>query len=412
MRYLVKLIKIPWASWQQPGYTELSFPDSWNLNICSMKGKTELTLEEIKKAVVSPINAPDLRELGKGKKSIVIAVDDMSRNTPVSKILPFVLEELKIAGIKSEQITILMAIGAHRPLTRQDFELKLGKSVVEEYNIENHHPYENLISLGNSSKGTPIEINKTYYEADLKIAIGGVIPHPLAGFGGGAKIVLPGLCGIKTLEANHSAAVRGIGVGLGRVTGVREDIEATAVKVGLDYTVCVVLTEFGGVAGIFSGHYIDAHRKAMELAKEIYSTKIVRENQICFFNSYPEDTELNQSIKSFNFIMTAPSTLLDKEGAIVIMTSSHEGKGYHSLLGETGAKLYKNFGENVIWKAVVKKKSVYLYSPNVSEADVAHYFPKGVKLFNDWNLLILELSKRFGKTPKVSLYPSSIQLAE
>jgi len=409
---LVKKIKVPWAAWREPEYLELTFPDSWDVTECKMNDGPELTATQIKDGLLNPIGTPRLSELAIDKEKVVIVVDDMTRSTPVSKIMPFILEELESAGITREQITILLAIGAHRPMNRHDCILKLGKDVVDTINIENHHPYENLTNLGESSIGTPIDVNTTYVNADLKISCGGVIPHPLAGFGGGAKIVLPGVCGIRTLEANHSAGMRGIGVGIGRMTQIREDIEDTAERVGLDFSINAILTERGGIAAITAGHFKDAHKKAMEIAKKNYSTKIESENQICFFNLFPEDSELNQSSKGFNFLLTAPSKFLDRKGTIVLMSSSYEGRGYHSLLAETGAKLFSNYGDGILWKALIRRRQVYFFSPNVSQQDIYHLFPKSVKLFSDWDKLIEELNNIHGESPKTAVIPCSIQLPE
>ena len=230
----------------------------------------ELTEKKIRECITNPIGTPRLSELAKGKNSVVICVDDMTRITPVSKIMPFILEELEEAKISRDQITILLAIGGHRPMNRHDCILKLGKDIVDTINIENHHPYENLTHFGESSIGTPIDVNTTYVNADLKIAIGGVIPHPLAGFGGGAKIVLPGVCGIRTLEGNHSAGMRGIGIGIGIMTDIRRDIEEIADKVGLDFSINAILSETGNIVDLTSGHFRDAHRKSIELAKKAY----------------------------------------------------------------------------------------------------------------------------------------------
>ncbi|TKJ25467.1 MAG: hypothetical protein CEE42_07630 [Promethearchaeota archaeon Loki_b31] len=409
---MVKQFKVPWAAWRDPHYLKLEFPDSWDVSVCKMKDADapELSSEDIRKWILNPIGTPSLSVIAQGKKNVVIVVDDMTRTTPSSKILPFVFEELEKADISEEQITILFALGAHRPMNKNDCLLKLGKEIVSRFKIENHHPYENLVHLGDSKIGTPIDVNKTYYNADLKIAVGGVIPHPLAGFGGGAKIVLPGVCGIRTLEANHSARMRGIGAGIGRMTEIREDIEDIVDNVGLDFSVNVVMNEIGNITEIYSGHYRDAHRKAMEAAKESYTTEITLENQICFLNSYPEDSELNQSIKAFNILMTASNRFLDRKGTIVVMSSSYEGKGFHSLIAETGAKLYNNFGNGIIWKAFVKRRNVYFFSPNISKPDLYHFYPKSVQLFNEWNELINELSNMHGNSPKVAIIPTSMQL--
>jgi len=405
-------IKIPWAAWRDPEFLEISFPESWDVNVCRMNkwDGPILSEDQLEQGILNPIGTPKLSELAKEKGNVVIVVDDMTRTTPISLLMPYILEELKQGGISRDQITVLFALGAHKPMMKEDQILKLGKDVVDTLNIENHHPYENLTNFGESSIGTPIDVNTTYCNADLKISVGGVIPHPLAGFGGGAKIVLPGVCGIRTLEANHSAAMRGIGAGIGRMTGVREDIEEIADKVGLDFSINLILTEKGDISGITAGDFRQSHRKAMDLATEAYSTEVTLDNEICFFNLFPEDSELNQSVKGFNALMTAPNKMLNRRGHIVLMSSSYEGRGYHSLIAETGAKLYNNLGESVIWKAFVKKRKVLFFSPNISEPDLHHFFPKDVKLFNEWDNLINELNTEYPKPPKAAVFPSSIQL--
>ena len=408
---MVKEFKIPWAAWREPEFLSLSFPDTWEIELCNMNGSgsSELSEIDIKSSILNPIGSLKLSELAKGKEKVAIVIDDMTRPTEISKIIPFVLEELKAANIEKDQITILLAIGAHRPMNRQDCILKLGVDIVDTYRIENHHPYINLVHLGKSSVGTPIYVNKTYFDADLKIAIGGVIPHTLAGFGGGAKIVLPGVCGIKTLAANHTGRKGGIGI----ITDARQDIEDIAKKVGLDFSINVILTDTGKIARIFSGDFIDAHREAMKFGLEFYSTKVSSNYKICFLNTFPEDSELEQAqYKSINFLFTAPPDLIDQKGAIVMMTSSYEGRGYHSLISETGSLLHHNIGDRKGYQSAIGEKKVYLFSPNVNEYDKNHMWPESVKLFNKWEDLIQELQNVFGDSLKAAIIPSSIQLSE
>lgn len=408
-------ITIPWASWREPEFREFEFPNSWDVSEGRMNNCIEISDKDIKDAIVNPIGSPKLSELAQGKERAVIVIDDMSRPTPIYKIIPYVLEILQNNGIQKDNITIIGALGAHRPLNRRDYTLKLGADVVDNYNIENHHPYENLVDLGATKMGTPIYVNKTYYESDLKIAIGGVIPHPLAGYGGGAKIILPGLCGIETLYGNHSRAMeKGSGAGVGTITESRLDIEDTAKIVGLDFSINVILTENGNIGGIFAGNFVKAHRKAMDLGDKVYDTSVTIDNDVAFFNIFPEDTELTQGMhKAFNFLMTAPSKMLKRNGAIVIMTDSYEGRGYHALNAERGSKLYSPVNEQLIWKAFVRRRKVYCFSENLSKADIDYIYGKdAVSFFKNWNDLVKNLRENYGDSLKAILIPTSIQFVK
>lgn len=408
---MVQIFKIPWAAWYGDGDFNLEFPDSWDIKFFGMKDAKELSQKEIEKAIDKPIGTPTLQKIAGGKRNAVIVVEDISRPSRLEYILNVIINQLNDAGIKDDKIILIYALGAHRPMNRQDSIKKVGLNIVERIKIENHHPYENLVYLGNSKKGTPIYLNKTYHNAEIKIAIGSVLPHPLAGFGGGAKIILPGVCGIQTLEENHKAGVRGIGIGLGIVTDLRKDIEDVCEKVGLDFTVNIVSTMKRGFAGVFAGHYIEAHRKAMELAKEIYNTKLPPNLNldIGFFNLYPEDTELSQALKGLNFYLSS-KRFIKRGGAIILLTAASEGRGFHSLQGETGGKLYQNWGETIIFKGVLKKMKFGIFSPNINKADVLHYYPESTIFRKNFNDMIKELEIIYGKSLKAGIFPCSIQL--
>ena len=408
---MVQTFKIPWAAWYGDEDFTLELPDSWDVKVFNMKNAKEISQKDIEVALNNPIGTPTLIELAKGKQNAIIVVEDISRPTPMENILKIIINQLNTAGIEDEKISILSALGAHRPMHRQDFIKKVGISIVDRVNIENHHPYENLIFIGDSEKGTPIYLNKSYHDADLKIAIGTVLPHPLAGFGGGAKIILPGICGIQTLEANHQAGVRGIGGGIGFITELRKDIEDVCTKVGLDLSINVVSTLKRGIAGVYAGHFIDAHRKAIELTKEVYSTELPPDLNldIGFFNLYPEDTELNQFTKGFNLLLSSRN-FIEVKGAVVLLTACSEGRGFHSLLGETGARLYQNWGDSILFKGKLKRKTFGIFSPNLNQADIKHFFPSRTIFRKDFNEMVAALEEQYGTSPKVGIFPCSNQL--
>ena len=405
-------VKIPWAAWTDIKEHTLSFPDSWNVQEYPIQNAENISDEKVRQAIATPIGTKSISEIAAGKKNAAIVVDDMTRLTPAHRIVPFVIKELESAGIHQKDMVIIIALGAHRPMRRSDMVKKLGETIVNTMNIQNHHPYENLVDLGVTESGTPIHANKTYYEADVKIAVSGVIPHPLAGYGGGAKIILPGVCGIETLEANHRAGLEGGSSGYGYVTKARLDIENTAEKVGLDYSINVILTMRGGIAGIFAGHFIDAHRKAMELGKQVYATKTPPKGiDIGIFNAYPEDPELNQANKCFNFILSS-KTFLARKATVLATAACTEGRGYHALMAETGAKLYTNWGNHILWEIIFRKRRFAFFSPNVNKADIHHIFPETTIFSRNWDVLIDKLREIHGDAANVAVFPCSISVPE
>ncbi len=150
----------------------------------------------------------------------------------------------------------------------------------------------------------------------------------------------------------------------------------------------------------------------MELAEKAYATEVTLNNNICFLNLFPEDSELNQSLKGFNIFYTAPDNILNKNSSVVLMSSSYEGRGYHSLIAETGAKLFKRIKGGPGWKRLTRESKVYFFSPNISKSDLYHFFPESVNLFDNWNLLIEDLTKTYGNSPNAAVIPCSSQLAE
>jgi nickel-dependent lactate racemase len=414
---MVKSITIPWGAWSGEDETHiLEFPDSWDVQVFDMRDADDITNPKAIESVLNnPVGTPTIRDLAKGKNTAVIVVEDISRPTKCGPICEQVLKELNGAGIPDENVTLIGAIGAHRPMNREDYIKKVGSEMVERINIENHHPYENLQELGESELGTPIHVNKTYYEADVKIAVGTVIPHPLAGFGGGAKIILPGLCGIETLEANHEAALGGKGVGLGFITERRKDIEDVCKRVGLDFSINIIATKNRGIAGIFAGHFVEAHRKAIELAREVYRLEIpdLEEEDkldIGLFNLFPEDTDLCQASKGTNLFMKADK-ILKEEAAIIFMTSSYEGRGFHGLLGETGGRLYDDWIEAVeVLLEFCEEKAFAIYSPNLSRADVTHYWTENMDFYSNFSDIIKFVEEEVEGPPKAGVFTTSIQL--
>ena len=204
-------IRLQQLAWYDPRELALPLPDVWHIEVCNMAGynRPALKPDEIKTALNKPIGTAPIRELAKGKKEVVIIFDDMTRVTRVAEIAPFVLEELTEAGIPDSNIRFVMALGCHGAKDRRDFIKKLGEDVLARFPVYNHNAFGNCTYVGTTATfKTKVYVNEEVAKCDLKIAIGSVVPHPTTGFGGGGKIILPGVASFETIEYHHGTIYR------------------------------------------------------------------------------------------------------------------------------------------------------------------------------------------------------------
>lgn len=256
-------IELPELNWYGSKLQGFSLPDRWQVNVYNMSGynKTAMKSAEIRAVLNNPIGTKPLKELASGKKEVVIIFDDMSRVTRTAEIVHEILLELAEAGIRDKQIRFVCSLGCHGALTRIDFAKKLGEDVLARFPVYNHNPFGNCVSVGKTKTyGTDVEVNEEVMSCDFKIAVGAVVPHPMSGFGGGGKIILPGVCSFKSIQHNHEgcyrdmAALRGkLGSGRYDENPMAVDIEEAAEMIGLDFLVNALLNSNGETAGLFAG---------------------------------------------------------------------------------------------------------------------------------------------------------------
>ena len=408
----MKKVEIPWGCWRGAKSLPLTFPNNWKVSLAPMEDGPDVSQAEIAKAFRNPIGQETIRRLAEGKKSAAIAVDDLTRPTQAYRFLPFVVEELNQAGIRDENIRIIMAVGCHRPLMKGDQEKKLGKKMANRFAVYNHHPFENVVDVGTTSRGTPVRINRIFIESEFKIGIGFITPHPIAAFGGGGKIVIPGLGSIDTIEKNHTPAFMGKIGNTGFSKGydinsneLRLDIEEGARMAGLNAIVNSVGTSEGKTAGVFVGDLVQAHRAAVELARTVYVTEPPCDVDVGIFNAFPEDTELVQAQKALN-VWTGNETcrLVREGGKVVVATASSDGLGFHSL-ADRGMRLYAPVGHRKSVSSIFGSRKIIVFSPNCSRKDLLERYPEQVIIRNTWGDVLEEL-KDGSSAQSVSVFPN------
>lgn len=267
---------------------------------------------------------------------MALLVDDMTRPTPVALILPVVLEELAAHGVRDEQITIVVALGSHRPMTVPEIRRKIGAEAADRCRVINSrfNDTERLRYIGTSQDGVPILIDKQAADADLKIGIGSIVPHGAVGWSGGGKIVYPGVAGLDTVMRFHfSHGLTEENMTGKEVCSVRLGMEQWVDIVGLDFIVNTVLTPKDEVSHVVAGHYVHAQREGVRHAKTVYSKPIKEQVDILVSVSYSHDLDFWQAAKG----IYGPEALVKDGGTLLLVTPCPEGTGPHpdffSLIG-------------------------------------------------------------------------------
>lgn len=284
-------------------------------------------------ALENPINSPPLRDLAAGRKQIAVIIDDMTRDTPTHLILPSVLEELVRGGAAHGDIGIVIALGTHRPMTGSEIEEKVGPEIARRYRIVNTpcHDPDGFVFMGDGG-GIPAWVNRAVANADLRVAVGSITPHMDAGFSGGAKIILPGVCSARTVDAFHARQAELSGSQLGvEDAPLRLQLEAfVGERVKLDFIVNVVMDGRGGIHRCVAGHFREAHRRGVESAREAYGVRVSKRYPLVVASAYPAQTDLWQSTKAIasGELMTADG------GALILLAHCAEGEGPHPAFAE------------------------------------------------------------------------------
>jgi nickel-dependent lactate racemase len=311
---------IPWG---EDGRLEFELPPGWKLSGVvepAGRGRVPDISEELASGLAKPIGAPPLADLCRGKNSVAVVVDDISRPTPAHLFIGDLLGALTGAGIDEERITLVTATGTHRAMTAEEMETKVGGEVAGRYGWVNHDCRDDrqLASLGRTSLGTPVRINRLVADADLVLLVGTIEPHPHAGFGGGYKNILPGVAGVDTVGRNHLLSAKP-----GNFSMVGWEPEKNPMRLDLEeagrmlrppcFMVNTVLSPELEVVRIVAGDPVEAHREGMTTARSLYGVEIEERADVVITSSHPMDHDLRQGVKA-----VANTFMAAKEGGLVI----------------------------------------------------------------------------------------------
>lgn len=409
----MSIIKVPQLAWYEAKELELPLPDGWPMEMAYMAGYNRRALEpsEIKAGIKSPIVGKPIRELARGKRDVVIIFDDQTRVTRAAKIVPYVLEELAEAGIPEKNIQFICGLGLHGVMYRPDMVKKLGADVVARFRVFNHNPFESCVYVGTTKTlRTRVYVNEEYMKCDLKIAIGSCVPHPGAGFGGGGKLILPGVTSFESIYWNHTrsgmmgamSATPGAKptMGMGIIDGnvFKIDIDECADLAGIDFLVNPIVNLWGEAVQMFAGSdFRRVHSEAVKVAKVHYATPKMTDKDLVIANAYAKVNEASIALSAAFPMLKAGG------GDIVLISNAPEGQIPHYLGGlwgkSTGAVSYSRLKI----PANVNRVLVYSEYPHPGSS----WFEEDPKIayFAKWGDILEELNKAHGAGTKVGVIP-------
>ena len=331
-------IQIPWGKES----LSVSLPETWHLAGTLEPADAVLVADveaEVRRALSQPVGASRLEDLLNPDMKIALVMDDGSRPTPVWKILPVVMDVLERCRVNHEQITLVPAIGLHRPMQGEEIVQRSGVTGLRWENPDCDDP-QTMAHLGTTSRGTPVWINKTVAAADLIISIGCIEPHIIASFGGGYKNLVPGVAGRETVAHNHSLNCTNdtfnmVGQPIDH-NPMRLDLEEAAGMLTQQahrpkiFIINAILNHRQEVLQIVAGDPVAAHRAGSQVSAGLYGVKVERMADVVIASSAPMDQDLRQGVKALANTVRA----VKPGGVLITLVRAEEGVGVFGLANQ------------------------------------------------------------------------------
>jgi lactate racemase len=312
-----KIIAFPYA-WADP----LSVPESCLIGEFGPPagGDPAPEADVLDAALARPIGSPRLAEILAGRKRVLIVTDDHHRPTPVRRMIPPVLEEIRKAGLGPGGVEFIVALGTHRAMSDAELREKLGPDIVDGFRVSNHDwtDKSGLAFCGTVPPGIEVWVNSRMREFDVVLGLGSIMPIDVCGFTGGGKIIVPGLCGEKTNSDMHwvRAGIAGDLVVGRRENPIRAAIDRAALAGGLTAVFNAVLDSRCRIRQAVFGHPVEAHRAGARLSLSAHSAGLPEPADIVIADSFPFDIEFWQANKALGH-----ASLAVRDGGTIILVS-------------------------------------------------------------------------------------------
>ncbi|HTY63958.1 MAG TPA: nickel-dependent lactate racemase [Acidobacteriota bacterium] len=317
------------------GIIQFSLPSGMRVNQAVSKPvrPIEDRQEAVADALAHPVGSLCLRQLAQPGNRVCIVFTDITRSCPDELLVPAILAELRAAGVRDEDVTLLCGIGMHRASTREEKIAKLGADIVSRYRVIDSEPQNAaaLVDLGKTAHGVPVSVHRSVIEANLVIATGIVEPHQYGGYSGGRKTLAVGAAGEELIAYSHGPAfVDHPGTRLGRIEGnpFHEAITEAARRAGLRFILNVVLDDDKRLLRVAAGDPEAAFQDLVAFARSVYEVSIPQQYDIAIGGvGFPKDCNLYQASRAPSYLFFAPTCVVRPGGYFIIPARCEEGAG-------------------------------------------------------------------------------------
>ncbi len=310
---------IPYHLQSTRGIKEFSLPPEWQVLTEAKFDEADikrdaagLTLERLQ----DPIGTQQLDGKLKDKSRVVILIEDLTRKSPKKEVLASLLKYLHGIGIQEENISIVIALGTHVPLTADELAAGYDADITSRYRFINHDcRATDMVEIGELQSGTSVKINRHVQAADFRIGIGSIFPHPMNGFGGGSKILFPGVADFQSIFEHHLQYSFVGQSRMGNLDGNEFHLEVNRLaSLGkLDFIINSVLDHKDRFHDLICGDPVTAHQEGCRLSTDLIAKQFDRPADITIISAFPY-TEGPQIMKPF----AAAESITKKGGCIIL----------------------------------------------------------------------------------------------
>lgn len=297
-----------------------SLPAAWELLHCveDEEGTPTASIEQmVFEALTQPQGTSPFQDLLSGVKKVAVIVDDGTRPTPVAAIMEVLLTHLADNGFSNKNIVIVVALGTHKAMKRDALEARLGKKVLSHVKVVQHNAWQSdLVPIRVPGEQKVVKINPEVAQADLRVGISSILPHPMAGYGGGPKIVMPGVSDYEYIRDHHVTYLTHPRSVAGATKGnpFHEGCMEAARAIGLDFSINCVYNQKGQIIHIIGGSLETAFEEAVKVCFERLGHRFAEKVDVTITSSYPH-THGHQIFKGLD----APDRITKDTGAILMV---------------------------------------------------------------------------------------------